>query len=173
MAADFLFDTSPIVAHLRKKFDISAAAPEGALLFTSLLTLGELEKGIARADDPARERAKVDSFMQHIAILTPDGATAKTWGSIRPRDNATRQRSRDLLPCTMATILKAIEATLDPDGTIQTDQPLLIDQPTRVIVTVMVENDDVDLARASETSWAKDWDNPEEDEAWASLQEAP
>jgi tRNA(fMet)-specific endonuclease VapC len=92
MATDFLLDTSPIVAHLRKKFNISATAPDGALLFTSLFTLGELEKGIARARTPSRERAKVESFMQHIAILTPDSATAKTYGRISAELDAKGER---------------------------------------------------------------------------------
>jgi predicted nucleic acid-binding protein len=35
------------------------------------------KKGISRADDSARERAKVAAFMPHAGILTPDGATAE------------------------------------------------------------------------------------------------
>lgn len=45
-------------------------------------TVGELEKGIARANDPTKERARVNSFLQHIAVLIPDVATATAYGQI-------------------------------------------------------------------------------------------
>lgn len=41
-----------------------------------MFTAGELKKGIAGADNPARERTRVESFLQHIPILLPDEATA-------------------------------------------------------------------------------------------------
>ena len=72
----------------------------------------------------------------------------------------------------MAVTLKAIEATVGPDGRIHTVEPLPFTGPTRVILTIAVEDDGLDLAAASEAAWAKDWNNPEEDQAWAGLQEA-
>jgi len=68
--------------------------------------------------------------------------------------------------------LKAVEATIGPDGRIETTTPLYFDRPTRVILTVAVEEDDTDLAAVSDAAWAGDWSNQAEDEAWASLQEA-
>ncbi len=82
MVDHILLDTSPIVAHLRGKLDLSTAFPEGSLLFTSLFTVGELEKGIHKADHPENERSKVESFLKNIAIILPDEATAKTYGRI-------------------------------------------------------------------------------------------
>lgn len=77
-----LFDTSPIVAHFRGKLDFATVLPEDSLLFTSLFTLGELEKGITRANHPEKERIRVDSFLKGIVILMPDEATAAAYGKI-------------------------------------------------------------------------------------------
>ncbi len=79
----------------------------------------------------------------------------------------------------MAKTLRAIEAILNPDGRVEMVSSLLtITKPTQVILTVVVddggaggEENDVNLASASETAWAKDWNRNEEDDAWASLQE--
>ncbi len=70
-------------------------------------------------------------------------------------------------------VLKAVEVTVTPDGRIESEHPLRITRPTRVILT-MVEEDgenDIELALASEEAFARDWNRPEEDEAWAYLQE--
>ena len=66
-----------------------------------------------------------------------------------------------------------MEVTLRPDGRIDSDQPLSITRPTRVILTMIEEEDgeDIDLGLASESALAKDWNRTEEDEAWAYLQE--
>jgi hypothetical protein len=71
----------------------------------------------------------------------------------------------------MSVVLKAIEATIGPDGRIETSVPLHFDRPTRVILTIAIEEDQAEPAALSERAWAADWDNPDEDEAWASLQE--
>ncbi len=82
MADHILLDTSPIIGHLHGKFDIHQAVPGGQRLFTLLFTVGELDKGISRANDPARERARVESFLRHIAILIPAEATAAAYGKL-------------------------------------------------------------------------------------------
>jgi tRNA(fMet)-specific endonuclease VapC len=92
MGKDILLDTSAIVAHLRGKIDIRDFAPAEALLFTSLFSVGELAKGINRANDPDRERAKVELFLADIAILTPDTATAEAYGKIAAGLDGTGQR---------------------------------------------------------------------------------
>lgn len=72
----------------------------------------------------------------------------------------------------MAT-LKAVKVTVTPDGRIESDHPLRITRPTRVILTMVEEvgEDSVEFALASEEAFARDWNRPEEDEAWAYLQE--
>ena len=82
MPDDILLDTAPIIAHLRNKLDIVAQTPPGTLFFTSLFTVGELAKGIHRANNPTKERLKVDAFMQHVAVLAPDVGTAEEYGRI-------------------------------------------------------------------------------------------
>jgi len=75
----------------------------------------------------------------------------------------------------MSVTLKAIEATVDPDGRLETVVPLRFKRRTKVILTIAVEDDEeddgVNLAEASEAAWGEDWNNTDEDEAWASLQE--
>lgn len=39
----------------------------------------------------------------------------------------------------MKTILKAIEATIHPDGSIRMDRPFAVSEPTRIIVTMACE----------------------------------
>jgi predicted nucleic acid-binding protein len=77
-----LLDTSPMVAHMRGKLNLADALPDNVLLFTSLFTVGELEKGINKADHPEKERSKVDSLLKHIAVIMPDEATAIAYGKI-------------------------------------------------------------------------------------------
>ncbi len=71
----------------------------------------------------------------------------------------------------MPNMLKAIEATIDPDGHVRTAGPLPINRPTKVILTLVIDDDaaEPDLALASERALATDWNREEEDEAWATL----
>lgn len=78
----FLLDTSPIIAHIRKKIDLRDVLPDDAIMFTSLTTLGELEKGIHRVTDPTAERNKVNAVMADVAVLKPDEVTARHYGRI-------------------------------------------------------------------------------------------
>ena len=80
--AHLLLDTSPIVAHLRKKIDLYQELPSDALLFTSIVTVGELEKGIHRVKDPDRERSKCASILDPLIILVTDETTARLYGKI-------------------------------------------------------------------------------------------
>lgn len=82
MSPDILLDTSLIVAHMRGKTDVRDHVAEDSLLFASLFSLGELEKGINRAVNPERERGKVDLFMESIAVLMPDSGTAMVYGKL-------------------------------------------------------------------------------------------
>ena len=94
MSADVLLDTSLIIAHLRGKTDVRDHVAEDVLLFASLFSVGELEVGINRADDPERERAKVNLFMDNVAVLMPDSGTATIYG----RTAATLERSGKRIP---------------------------------------------------------------------------
>jgi len=82
MAKDILLDTGPIIAHLRGKIDITELAPEGALLFTSLFTVGELRKGIYKVINPDRERTKIETLMENIVVIMPDEITADIYAQV-------------------------------------------------------------------------------------------
>lgn len=82
MAKDILLDTGPIIAHLRGKIDITELAPGGALLFTSLFTVGELRKGIYKVINPDRERTKIETLMENIVVIMPDEITADIYAQV-------------------------------------------------------------------------------------------
>lgn len=92
MTAHVLLDTSPIIAHLRGKIDLVKVLPAGCLIFTSLFTLVELEKGIHKADRPEKERGKVETFLKSVAVIMPDEETAICYGRIARDLDSMRRR---------------------------------------------------------------------------------
>jgi len=67
------------------------------------------------------------------------------------------------------------EATIDKKGNIQLIKPVALPPGHRVLVTVLEEPalDIAETALLSEAALAQAWDQPEEDAAWAYLQQAP
>lgn len=72
--------------------------------------------------------------------------------------------------------LITVEATIDKDGRLQVDDEIDL-KGKRVLITVLPANE-YDLmtgskyaALMSQGVLARDWDTPEEDEAWAHLQD--
>lgn len=67
----YLLDTTWAILHLRGQSDIVARveelAPEG--LGVSIITLAELEVGVARARDSARAREVLERFVASVAVL--------------------------------------------------------------------------------------------------------
>lgn len=96
---EYLLDTNVLSETRKKKADAGVISflesVEASALYLSVLTLGELRKGVAmkRRVDPAAARslaAWVDGFELGFAdrILGIDGATARLWGdwsADRPR----------------------------------------------------------------------------------------
>ncbi len=78
-AAGILLDTSVVVAHLRGRIDILALTVPGEPLFLPLVALGELYKGAEKSARPAYNRQLVDDFLQMVALLYPDTATAGSY----------------------------------------------------------------------------------------------
>lgn len=80
-------------------------------------------------------------------------------------------------------MLKAIEAVTDRNGTLRFLSPIKLPKLRRVIITVlddevsdeMTSPSDVktNLALLSEAALARDWERPEEDEAWSHLAQLP
>ena len=72
-------------------------------------------------------------------------------------------------------MLKTFEGIIDKDGKLKTFEKIKLSKSHRVIITILEEPDDekFDLALLSEAALAKDWDRPEEDEAWSHLAQLP
>ena len=68
-------------------------------------------------------------------------------------------------------MFKTIEAEVDAEGRIRSDEGLCLAPGTKILVTVLGEVPEPALL--SEASLAEDWARQEEDAAWAHLNLAP
>ena len=73
-------------------------------------------------------------------------------------------------------MLQAIEAFIDENGILKFLEPIKLPKSRRVIITIL--NDEpseemMELALLSEPALAREWDLPEEDEAWSHLAQLP
>lgn len=69
--------------------------------------------------------------------------------------------------------MKSVKAIISTDGEVHLNEPLQLSHVCRAIVTILDDDMDViDTALLSEEALAKDWNRPEEDEAWSHLQKA-
>ncbi len=74
-------------------------------------------------------------------------------------------------------MLKTIEAIVDERGNVRLLEPLRLDHASRALVTILeasemsADDEFADTAVLSEAALAADWDRPEEDAAWAHLQQ--
>ncbi len=67
-------------------------------------------------------------------------------------------------------MFKTVEATIEPNGKIQLVDPIHVAHVCRAIVTIIEEPDISETALLSQQALAKDWERPEEEEAWSYLQ---
>jgi hypothetical protein len=67
-------------------------------------------------------------------------------------------------------MLKSIKAIVEENGEVHLQEPVSLPHACRAIVTIIEEPDISETALLSEKSLAKDWNRPEEDEAWSHLQ---
>ncbi len=82
MAQGILLDSSVVIEHLRGRIDIAEKASAAEPLFLPLTALGELYKGVLKSRDPQKSRAQLDTFLQSVAVLHPDTATAAHYAHI-------------------------------------------------------------------------------------------
>ena len=67
---------------------------------------------------------------------------------------------------------KIIEAVIDEQGNVSLLEPVQLSKPQRAFVTILsAEPDTAETALLSEAALAEDWNRPEEDAAWAHLQQ--
>jgi len=68
-------------------------------------------------------------------------------------------------------MLEAVEATIEPDGTVRLHEPLRLSVARRALVIILEDRTSTaETALLSERALAADWDRVEEDAAWAHLQ---
>jgi hypothetical protein len=69
-------------------------------------------------------------------------------------------------------MLKSVEATIEEDGRVTLREPVRLPHVCRAIVTIIEEPSVPETALLSQEALAKDWDRPEEEEAWSQLRPA-
>jgi hypothetical protein len=72
-------------------------------------------------------------------------------------------------------MFRTIEAVIDEHGIVRLLEPIQLPSSSRALVTILdqdIEPQPDETARLSEAALS-DWNRPEEDEAWAYLQQAP
>lgn len=71
-------------------------------------------------------------------------------------------------------MMHSYEAEIDVQGRIRLLEPVRLQRPCRAVVTVLEslpgEEMDRALLQFAESALARDWERPEEEEAWAHLQ---
>lgn len=71
-------------------------------------------------------------------------------------------------------MIRTVEAVIDEDGNVSLLEPVHPSKARRALVTILDEHPAArvsETALLSETALAQDWNRPEEDEAWAHLQQ--
>ena len=64
-----------------------------------------------------------------------------------------------------------IEAEVDEHGNIRPKEPVSLPPGSQLLITVLHGSPASETARLSEAALAADWNRPEEDAAWADLQQ--
>jgi len=68
-------------------------------------------------------------------------------------------------------MLKTIEASIDKDGNVHLKESIKLTNSRKALVTILEEDDAVsELTLVSQSTLSREWDNEEEDKAWAHLQ---
>jgi hypothetical protein len=68
-------------------------------------------------------------------------------------------------------MLEAVEATIEPDGTVRLREPVRLVGARRAVVIIFEDDANrAETALLSERTLAADWNRAEEDAAWAHLQ---
>ncbi len=71
-------------------------------------------------------------------------------------------------------MIRTVEAVIDEHGTVRLLQDIRLPASRRAIVTILEDDaSPVETALLSEMALAEDWSRPEEEAAWAHLQQGP
>ena len=86
MSNEVLIDTNVVVKHLRRKpHPVTEQLKRLDETYISETVLGELFYGAYHGDQPDRELAKIDRFLQSTAVIYHDAKTAEIYGQITAR----------------------------------------------------------------------------------------
>jgi tRNA(fMet)-specific endonuclease VapC len=88
MANSVMLDTNIVIATLRKESRVQQALAATDSIFLPAIVVGELLYGAHNAQHPAKEMAKVETFLTGLdesAILPCDHATAQVYGWLKHR----------------------------------------------------------------------------------------
>ena len=71
-------------------------------------------------------------------------------------------------------MIQTLEAVVDERGAVRLLEPVRLDRSHRALVTILADDPSniQESALLSEAALAEDWNRPEEDAAWAHLQQA-
>jgi len=71
-------------------------------------------------------------------------------------------------------MIRTVEAIVDEGGAVHLLEPIQLDRRYRALVTILADEPSMvhETALLSEPALAEDWNRPEEDLAWAHLQQA-
>jgi len=94
MAQGILLDSSVVIPHLRGQLDLAAQVASSEPLFLPLTALGELYKGVFKSSQPEKNRLLLETFLQTVAVLLPDAATAIHYAKL----SADLERKGTLIP---------------------------------------------------------------------------
>jgi hypothetical protein len=70
-------------------------------------------------------------------------------------------------------MLRTVEAVIDEHGKVHLLEAIQLPEARKALVTILEDAPTMDVSETallSEPALAKDWDRPEEDEAWSHLQ---
>lgn len=73
-------------------------------------------------------------------------------------------------------MLQTVEGVIDRNGNLRLMEPIQLPRLHRVIITILNEelpDESVNLALLSEPALARDWERPEEEQAWSHLVQLP
>lgn len=118
-ALAYLVDTGWVIRHLRGwtayTDKLASLAPSG--LAISVITLAELLEGVARASDPSRANAALDSFVASVRVLPVLDTTAMAFGRLSAQMRSVGNHPGDFDVMIAATALEhdLIVLTTDVD----------------------------------------------------------
>jgi hypothetical protein len=71
-------------------------------------------------------------------------------------------------------MIQTVEAIVDEKGAVRLLEPVHLDRRHRALLTILTDDpgDGPENALLSEAALARDWNRPEEEEAWSHLQQA-